>query len=288
MADDETVGARVSVTTRSLWRIRLRQDLPRYLLCGAALAGLLASARYAIAPPGAQQERVAASSATQDLAAAQYAQLFARAYLTWEAADPEAHLRALSSFVGPGMEANAGLEPAAAGEQRVLWTALAQERAGAPGTLVYTVAAQTDSDGLVYLSVSVGRAPNGALRLTGYPAIVGAPATAAASAAGRLREVDEPQLRTVVERALRNYLAASGGELAADLARGARVSLPAQPLSLEAIEGIAWAPHSRDTVVALVRAQDARGARYTLAYELELSLLAGRWQVGAIQTNPDT
>ena len=41
----------VTITSRALWRIRLARELPRYLLCGASLAGLAASARFAIAPP---------------------------------------------------------------------------------------------------------------------------------------------------------------------------------------------------------------------------------------------
>jgi hypothetical protein len=36
-----------------------------------------------------------------------------------------------------------------------------------------------------------------------------------------------------------------------------------------------------------VQAQDARGARYTLAYELDVARVQGRWEVSAIQTNPD-
>ena len=35
-------------------------------------------------------------------------------------------------------------------------------------------------------------------------------------------------------------------------------------------------------------AQDARGARYTLAYELDVAEVAGRWEVAAIQMDPDT
>ena len=84
----------VTVTTKPLWRIRLAHELPRVLLLGVSFVGLMASARYAIAPPrpvAAARARPAAP--VQDLAAEGFAQLFARRYLTWEANDPEAHQR---------------------------------------------------------------------------------------------------------------------------------------------------------------------------------------------------
>lgn len=289
MGDTGEGRARVTLRARSLWRIRLGRELPRYLVCGLSIAGLLASARFAIAPPrpvaGGRERREAPA---RDLAAEGYAQLFARVYLTWEASDPEAHRLALGSFVGTGMEPDAGLQPPADGEERVAWTEVVQERVRSPGERVYTVAAQTDAAGLVYLSVSVARAPDGGLRLAGYPAFVGAPASDPADAEEKLREADEPALQTVVERALRNYLAASGAELAADLSAGARVSLPAQRLTLESVQRVDWSSEGDDAVVALVQAQDGRGVRYTLSYELDMTLVAGRWEVSAIETDPDT
>jgi hypothetical protein len=186
------------------------------------------------------------------------------------------------------MDPGAGLQPPVSGEEQVQWTEVVQERTAAPGEHVYTVAAQTDTAGLVYLTVSVERAPGGALELAGYPAFVGAPASGPANAGGRLREVSDPALQTVVERALRNYLADSGAELAADLTSGARVSLPARTLSLEAMQRLDWSPEGGKVVSAIVQAQDGRGARYTLAYELDVALVAGRWEVAAIQMDPDT
>jgi Conjugative transposon protein TcpC len=288
MAGIDQRRARVDVSTKPLWRIRLWLELPRYLLCALSLAGLAASARFAIAPPSPVPARGVARSAfpSPDLAEQAYAQLFARAYLTWEANEPEAHRLALASFVGPGLEADGGLVPPSDGEERVAWTDVVQERVEVEGERTYTIAAQTDTAGLVYLSVGVSRTPDGAVRLAGYPAFVGPPASAPASVEDRPREVVEPALQAVVERALRNYLAASGGELAADLAVGARVSLPAQRLSLEAVQRLTWVPEGADTVNALVQAQDARGVHYTLAYELQMMLFAGRWEVAGIQMEP--
>ena len=98
--------------------------------------------------------------------------------------------------------------------------------------------------------------------------------------------MSEPALSTVVERALRNYLAGSPSELAADLAPGARVSLPGIELALQSLQSLQWAPGA-GAVLALVQAQDQRGASYTLAYELDVLRAQGRWEVSAIQMDPD-
>ena len=295
--DETSIHAAVTVTARPMWRIRLAHELPRLLLMAASFAGLAASARFAIAPPRpVAGAHAAASAPSQDLAAEGFAQLFARRYLTWEASDPEAHQRALAAFVGSGMEAGAGMQvpaggPGQTGEQQVQWTEVVQERTPAAGEHVYTVAAQTDTDGLVYLSVSVRRAADGALALAGYPAFVGAPASepgGPGAAGGGLREVSDPALQTVVERALRNYLADSGSELQADLTSDARVSLPAQALTLESLQRLDWSAEGGDALIATVQAGDAHGARYTLAYDLDVAQVAGRWEIAAIQVDPDS
>jgi hypothetical protein len=280
----------VTVTPRPLWRIRLARETPRHLLHALALAGLLASARFAIDPPRATVPAALLRRApAQDLAAEGFATLFARSYLTWEAQDPEARERALAPFVGPGMDAGAGLQPPAGGEQRVQWAQVVQAREPLLGLHVYTVAAQTDTAGLLYLTVSVLHPAGGGLALAGYPAFVGSPASGPAqtSAEGRLRQVADPELATVVERALRNYLAGSASDLAADLAPGARVSLPGDGLALQSLQSLQWAPGA-GAVLAVVQAQDQRGATYTLAYELDVARAQGRWEIAAIQMDPDT
>ncbi len=277
----------VTIASRALWRMRLARALPRYLLCALSVAGLAASARFAIAPPTPVFPAAAVREpAPPDPAAEAYAALFARRYLTWNAAEPQASAGALEPFLGSGLESGAGLQLPSSGEQRVEWVEVVQARVPAPGEHVYTVAAQTDTAGLLYLTVPVARTADGALALAGYPAFVGAPAAGPARSSGRLREVSEPALATVVQRALRNYLAASSSELAADLASGARVSLPGMPLSLQSMQRVDWAPEG-SAVLATVQAQDARGVRYTLAYELDVLRAQGRWEVSAVQMDPD-
>ncbi|HXW59172.1 MAG TPA: conjugal transfer protein [Solirubrobacteraceae bacterium] len=281
--------ARVLLKTRPLWKIRLTRELPRYTLYALSIAGLAASARFAIAPPrpphtGAPPPR----PFRQDLAAEGYAQLFTRDYLTWQANAPEAHQRALAQFTGPALEPDVGLQPPPTGEEQVQWTDVVQEREATADQRVYTVAAQTDTAGLLFLAVTVLRVPGGALELASYPAFVGAPATAPADVEARSRELTEPALRVVVERALRNYLASSGTELAADLTEDAQVSLPAQSLAMENVQRLSWSAEGGDAVSAVVQARDWRGTRYTLAYDLDVRRVATRWEVSAIEMDPDT
>jgi conjugative transposon protein TcpC len=287
-----TANAQVRIGTRPLWQLRLTREWPRYLLSALAIAGLAASARFAIDPPRPPSAKVTAPGPPPaDLAAEGFAAQFARSYLTWSAAEPQAHEAALAPFAGPGIDPDAGLQPPSSGEQSVEWAEVVQARELelAPGRPehVYTVAVQTDDAGVQYLTVNVVRTAGGTLALGGYPAFVGAPATGPAQTEAHLREVSEPALATVVGRALRNYLAASGSELAADLTAGAHVSLPAAALGLESVQRLDWAP-GMGAVIAVVAAADTRGARYTLAYELEVVRVQGRWEVSAIQVNPDT
>jgi hypothetical protein len=282
------VRARVQVTSRSLRRIRLARGAPRYLLGAVAIGGIAASARFVIDPPvPSLPESALRVPVPADRAAEGYAALFARRYLSWNAAVPQASARQLEPFLGGDMEPDAGLELPQTGEQRVEWDEVVQAREPARGEHVYTVAAQTDTAGLLYLTVGVARLADGSLALSGYPAFVGPPAAAGAPSPAHLREVADPTLATVVARALRNYLAASPAELAADLASGARVSPPGMALSLEAVQRLDWATKG-SSVLAVVQARDARGAQYTLAYEVEVERAQGRWEISAVQMDPDT
>jgi hypothetical protein len=286
----EQPTAVVRIARRPLWRIRLARGMPRYVFYTLAAAGLAASARFALDPPrAALPAALLRGPAPEDLAAEGFASLFARAYLTWEAQHPEAREHALAPFVGPGMDPDAGLQPPPGSEQSVQWTQVVQQRQPIAGEHVYTVAAQTDAAGLLYLTVSVLERPGAGLALAGYPAFVGPPASGPAPTdpQGHLQEVGEPALSTVVERVLRNYLAGSPSELAADLAAGARVSLPGIALVLQSLPSLRWSPGG-GAVLALVQAQDQRGAQYTLAYELDVLRAQGRWEVSAIQMDPDT
>ncbi len=280
-------AVRFVTASKPMWRIRLARETPRYLLSAAATCGLLASARFAIAPPSPASLPAVRGPQPRDRAAESYAVLFARRYLTWEAGRPQAGIQALQAFTGPDMEPDAGEVLPVTGEQRVEWAEVVQVRESEPGTSVYTVAAQTDTAGLLYLTVDVARGAGGALQLEGYPAFVGPPSSAPGSPPPAEHELAEPALGTVVTRALRNYLAGAAGELAADLTPAARVSLPTAGLTLDSVQRMSWAEAGR-TVVAVIQAHDERNVEYLLAYELDVTRQQGRWEVAAIQTDPES
>jgi len=276
--------ARFQLLARPTWRLRLGRELPRYLACAAALAGLAASLRFAVAPPGPLRSAVMPAVRPADPGAAAYAVMFARRFLTWNAADPEASVASLEGFGGGSIEASVGFSPPPEGAQSVSWAEVVQQRERGPGAHVYTVAAQTSPGGLIYVAVPVERTSLG-LRLGGYPAFVGPPASARTGSGRDLRQVEEPGLEAMVARALRNYLSGAAAELASDLEEGAQVSLPRTPLTLESIQRLAWAPDGR-SVVAVVQAQDARQAQFTLEYEIDVARTQGRWEVGAVEMDP--
>jgi hypothetical protein len=285
-ADASRHGAGVTIRSHPLWRLRLMRELPRYLILGASLFGLLASARFAIAPPrpsaGVEHRP---SVAPVDPAAQAYAVLFARRYLTWSARAPLRSERELEPFIGSRLDPAAGFVPPPEGEQTVEWAEAVEARETAPGAHVFTIAAQVRPQGLLYLTVGVRRTAAGALALTGYPALVGAPASGSALPASG-HPVEDPRLETVVRRALTNYLAGATSELAADLTAGAAVSTPSMPVQLTTVLREGWAPGG-GSVEATVQASDSRGARYTLGYEIDVIRTQGRWEISAIQTEPD-
>ena len=277
----------VRIASTPLWRLRLTQNLPRYVLCAAACAGLIASARFALFPPRGGAAPIAARTPQlADRAAEGFAVLFARRYLTWDAAQPQATERLLEPMAGSAMALDAGLTLPANGAQHVEWAEVVQQREQQPGAHVYTVAAQTDAAGLVYLAVGVTRVAAGSLVLSGYPAFVGAPAHGVSQLPAHAPSVSDASLAAVVRRALRNYLAASPEELAADLSEGARVAVPGIALTLETVQSLVWS-EDRRSVLAVAQARDVRGARYTLGYELDVVDVNGRWEVSAVEMDPE-
>lgn len=280
------LAPRVTISTSSMWRLRLMRELPRYLLAAVALAGLAASARFAVAPPRPVASRPVLAVPDADGAAEAYAALFARRYLSWNSAEPLSSSRSLQPFLGTGGQANIAVQLPSSGTQSVAWVEVVQAREPRPGVHVYTVAAQTDAAGLLYVTVGVTRLSSGALALLDAPAFVGPPASAVGQGPARLRAVEDPALEVVVRRALTNYLSGAPGELASDLTATARVSLPTNPLTLREMGKLGWAPGG-GAVVAQVQASDARGAAYTLAYEVDVVEAQGRWEVSAVQMDPD-
>ena len=276
----------VRIATHRMWVLRLAPRVARLLIGLVALTGCAAAARVAIAPPSAHAPPPAPAPG-DDLGERGFASLFARRYLTWDAANPALHQQGLASFTGSNVDPDDGVTPPATGSEQVLWTDVVQARPGPAGEEVYTVAVDTDAAGLEYLAVPVLRVGGGALALGGYPAFVGPPATGPlVDATASLPQLTDSGLEVVVTRALRNYLAGASSNLAADLTPGARVSPPAQPLTLDDVAALNWSSADQ-SVLAQVVATDARGAQYTLTYELAVAREQSRWEVSAIEIDPD-
>ncbi len=273
----------MAIAARPMWRLRLARRLPRYLLYATCVAGLLASARFAVDPPRVRRQAIVAPvSPPSDSAAEGYATLFTRRYLTWDASQPQLSAQSLAPMIGTAFAGGAGIVLPPSGAQHVLWAEVVQARTERTGMRVYTVAAQTDAAGLLYLTVEVEREKDGSLALAGYPAFVGAPQSGPAQGPAPADDVEDRALAAVVERGLRNYLAAAPEELAADLSSHAPIAVPELGLTLESMQRLTWSTDRR-SVLAIVQAHDARNVRYTLGYELDVADVEGRWEISAIQ-----
>lgn len=270
MSVAEPPGAAASAIAhgvQSVRRARLAAAAPRYLATAALLVFLalgLRAAFFAPAPPQPPAPPAVADAPSRD-----FALQFARAYLSYNAERPGARARALAPFLPEGLDSGAGFF-AAAGERRVRWAQVASDQRALAGGRVITVAAAVSTQRApVYLAVTVRHRRGRGLVLVGYPAFVGAPAVDTSTAPPSRSEVEDPALRAVIERVIRNYLAGSAPNLAADLSADAEVTLPTLALRARSLDQLVWAagPGS-GAVLATLTANDPGGATYTLAYEL--------------------
>ena len=243
---------------------------------------MLAGLRAVLAGPPPAPPPPKTSTPAIDLAAEGFAAELATRYLAYDAADPDRRTESLRALAGDGLGTDLGLEPPPRITQRVRSARVVQDQAAIAGGRLITVAVDTDRHGLLHLSVPVIRDRAGRLRLSGYPALIGAPEIAG-SAPSTHRSVDDEALRRVARRAVANYLARDAEDLQADLAPGARVSLPALALAADGDADVAVA--GPGGVLVTVRARDADGARYTLTYELGV-VRTDRWYVTAVQAFP--
>jgi len=274
--------ARVTLEPRRLWSLRVSRSAARWLLYAVALVGVIATARGLVAPV---PERVVVTSAASvpDASAQWFALTFTRAYLTWSA-DPSIHQDALSAFLASADDPDGGLTPAGGSTEHLSWLAIASERNGPDGEHDYTVAAATAAGAIRYLALAVARGADGDEMLARYPALVGAPT------AGRAGELDgadlpavtNPAVIAVLERALHNYVDSSAENLAADLASHADVAAVPVGLALRGVVRLAVEPSG--AVLATVLVADPQRDLFTLAYELTLAQIGGRWEITRIQS----
>jgi hypothetical protein len=246
------------------------------LLAAVGVKATLAPRATSTPPPRAPAVGV------RDISEQGFAQAFARAYLGWDARHPDQHQRQVAAFLSEALDGDGGLQMPPRGEQRVVWTAAIQDQADAHGDRVITVAAQTTRQ-LLYLAVPVHRTERGFLVVPRYPALVGPPISDPGAAPAEERDVSDPGLRAVTERAVTNYLAGQRANLLADLDPAAVVSLPPALLDVRSVRSITKA--ARDRVAVEVNATDEAGIQWTLRYELRV-VHRDRWYVRAIEPDP--
>jgi hypothetical protein len=273
----------VNARSASLRIARLRALAPRALFYVAMLVLVIAGLRAAIEGPAKPAILPLRPMATAgDLGERSFAEAFARAYLTWDDADPELHAHALAPYLSSDLDADGGLSPAPGSSQGVIWTTVLGAHSSGQRDIV-TIAAQTTRR-LVYLSVPITRDARSFLAVSGYPAFVGPPATTNRPTSRPEDEVEDPQLKAVVERAVTNYLARANRNLLADLTPGAVVSLPPQALDVKSVDTVTWVK-APGRVAAEVAAVDDNKDTWTLRYELDV-LKRDRWYVRSVEIDP--
>jgi hypothetical protein len=271
----------IAPVTRSLWTVRLRARVPQIIVGLCALILMAAGVRATFAPRTQSAAPRPVARTVNDEGAEAFAEGFARAYLSWDTDNLEDRAQRLKPYVG-ALDADGGLQPARGTSQQVMWTAVVGE-SRAPEARLITLAVQTTRQ-LVHLSVPVSRDRRGYLSIRAYPAVVGPPAIDPEATAPRERDVDDDALVDVVERAVRNYLAASRTNLLADLTPDALVSLPSEPLTVTHTDRVSWVTAAHRVAVE-VDARDRSGSTWTLRYELEVRK-RDRWYVQSVQVDP--
>lgn len=273
--DDEASAvlspARLEREWISLRRARLGARAPRYLILSAIAVLALLGLRQLLFPHGSAPSR--AASVSVDRPAEDFALQFTRAYLSYDAARPEARQRALAAFLPEDLDPDAGFAPAV-GRQRVIWAELACDQPSVAGGRVITVAAQTTAQAEpLYLAVTVRHRHGQALALGGYPAFVGAPSVDLQAATVERQPVSDRGLVEVAGRVVRNYLAGEAANLAADLTPDAVVTLPTVQLQVQTVDQVLWpGPPGSGAVLVNVEASDTQGASHRLSYELGIRM----------------
>jgi hypothetical protein len=266
----EPLFARIGAGWESARHARWAAAAPRYLASAVLVVFCALGLRAAFFPP-APALSAAPSKPGADAPSEDFALQFARAYLTYDAASPGVRARALASFVPDGLDAGAGFFPAS-GRQRVLWAQVASDQRALAGGRVITVAAAVSTQRPpVYLAVTVRHDRGGPLTLVGYPSFVGAPVVNTTAGPAPRSAVEDAAVVEVVERVVRNYLAAAGPNLKADLTDDAVVTLPTVSLRVRSVDQVVWVDGpASGAVLVTVTATDSRQANYTLTYELGL------------------
>lgn len=244
-----------------------------------------AGLRTVLVRPPAHQARSTSTADSPSRAPEALAEAFARAYLTWDPAHLPTHDAEVRRFA-PGLVGDDQSAPRPPADRQVVrWSSVADDRAAPLGRRI-TVVTETNH-GPIALAVTIVTDPQGRLRVSGPPAVVGSPPVSRDSLTPASETVEDAEVGATVSRALRNFLRGRRGDLDADLLPGAVVVLPDRSMRLAAIEEMTWT--SRDRVVGVVvRADLPEGSEMRLAYDVGVSRQAGRWFVRWIENQPST
>jgi hypothetical protein len=265
----DSLTSRATAVTRSARADRWRARVPRYLATAVLVVFLVIGIR-AVFLPGHSSRSALPAPAEADPAAEDFALEFARAYLSYDAADPGARGQSLAPFVPHGLDPDAGFA-SARGSQQVDWIQVASSQPALAGGRVITVAAGVTTQATpIYLAVTVSHDRRRGLTLGGYPSFVGAPYVDLDPAQPQRAAVDDPAIAEVIHRVVANYLAGAAQNLDADLLAGAAVTLPTVQLHLDSVDQLNWTADSR-AVLATISATGPAGSTYTLTYELGIA-----------------
>ncbi|WCB95697.1 hypothetical protein DSM104299_04446 [Baekduia alba] len=269
---------RARVVSISVLRWRARAPRVALITCCSILS--LAGLRATLAKDAAAPTK-ATSSASSDDSLDGFAEAFARAFVAPATADPADRDRAMKAY---GLPETASAADASSAGIRVRWSTAVASQPRAGGGRMVTVLLD-DGRRSWYLAVPVGVDRAGRRFVPSAPSLVGPPAVRASTVVPAELEVDDAQLREVAARVIRHYLAGDRVDLAADLARGAAVTLPPTRTRLVGVEATTWAARPTRVAVAITAAGPG-GVRLSLRYELRVVHVGGRWLVRGIQVNP--
>lgn len=268
---------------RPLRRARFAGVAPRFALYAACAVLCLAGGASILRGHKTIHETFLTAGHGFDLAAAEFATEFTRAYLTYRLEDLSERGQALSRFANASLDQEAGVAPGA--NQKVTWAQPAQEQPQPGGGEIVTVAVQTSAHPAPeYLAVSVVRDSSGSLAIAGYPAFVGPPAVSERYAAASQQSVDDSGLVAMVTRLITNYLDDDAQDLQADLVPGTRVSLPSAAMSVQHVASVTWV-RANTLVDVQITARDSAHSTFSLSYEIGVTKRE-RWYATSIAVNP--
>jgi hypothetical protein len=219
-----------------------------------------------------------------------FASDFARAYLTYNAKDPEASATAIRAFVGSELASSIVPEYGEDASRRAVGSVSVARVTKLNDSRALVTVAAAATGGTQYLSVPIARDGSGGLVVSDLPSLAAPPsvASAPASETESLPAGEREPIEDVVTRFLTAYLAGDAGELSFFTPTGVRVGALAQEHELVDVTSLALVAPAQGRVrevLATVRARDAAtGATYGLRYRLQL-VREDRWLVAAVNSS---